>query len=221
MEYGVQKRPDTSEPRYLNTEARLAMFTGIVETLGIVRSLAEAPPGIQLEIDAGPLANDVQIGDSVAINGCCLTVVSCDAGTMKFDAGSETLGRTNLGQLAVKDSVNLERSLRVGDRLGGHYVTGHIDAIGTLDLRIDDHDWSTFWISYPEHLQRQLASKGSIAVDGVSLTLVDVEQDRFSVALIPHTLQITTLGRLRQHDPVNLETDVLAKYVETQLNADR
>jgi riboflavin synthase len=113
--------------------------------------------------------------------------------------------------------LNIERSLRAGDRLGGHFVTGHIDGLGTLASRTDDGDWSTFWFRAPLELTRQMASKGSIAVDGVSLTLVDVEANRFSVALIPHTLGATTLGQLRPGDTVNLETDVLAKYVERQL----
>jgi len=127
------------------------------------------------------------------------------------------LQRTTLGKLCVGDRVNLEASLRAGDPLGGHYVTGHIDAVGLVDERVDDADWSTFWFRVPKELTRQMASKGSIAVDGVSLTLVDVEPERFSVALIPHTLQVTTLGQRQRGDSVNLETDVLAKYVERQL----
>jgi riboflavin synthase len=127
------------------------------------------------------------------------------------------LQRTNLGELRAASSINLERSLRVGDRLGGHYVTGHIDALGALDERIDSGDWSTFWFRVPRALTRQMASKGSVAVDGVSLTLVEVEDERFSVALIPHTLAVTTLGKLQPGDRVNIETDVLAKYVERQI----
>ena len=122
-----------------------------------------------------------------------------------------------MGRLTQGSGVNLERSLKIGDELGGHFVSGHIDAVGHLDQRLDEKDWSTFWFRMPERLTRQMASKASIAVDGVSLTLVDVEPQRFSVALIPHTLHVTTLGRLEQGDPVNLETDILAKYVEKQL----
>ena len=129
----------------------------------------------------------------------------------------ETLSRTNLAALSPGSLVNVERSLRLADRLGGHLVTGHIDAVGTLAERKDEGDWSTMWFYFPAALARQLASKGSIAVDGVSLTLVDVLAERFSVALIPHTLQVTTLGRLRVGGAVNLETDLLAKYVERQL----
>jgi len=193
------------------------MFTGLVEQLAVVDQLIPAPPGVRLVIRAPSLAREMQVGASIAVNGCCLTVVDVQAETFGFDAGAETLSRTNLGRLTAGSCVNLERSLRVGDRLGGHFVTGHIDAVGHLDQRIDDKDWSTFWFRVPEGLSRQMASKGSIAVDGVSLTLVEVDKDRFSVALIPHTLKVTTLGPLRVGDPVNLETDVLAKYVEQQL----
>jgi riboflavin synthase len=193
------------------------MFTGLVETLGLVDSLVPRPPGVRLVVCTGELAQGVEIGASVAVNGCCLTVVEVAGDLLSFDAGEETLGRTNLGRLVQGSPVNLERSLRVGDRMGGHFVTGHIDAVGTLAQRQDDADWSSFWFSMPARLARQMASKGSIAVDGVSLTLVEVAADRFSVALIPHTLKVTTLGRLQPGDPVNLETDLLAKYVEQQL----
>lgn len=194
------------------------MFTGLVETMGTIAAIIDDPPGVRLVVDCSKIASAATIGDSIAVNGCCLTVVEIDGATFGFDAGAETLSRTNLGRLQVGSQVNLERSLKVGDQLGGHYVSGHIDAVGTLDQRIDENDWSTFWFAMPRRLTRQMASKGSIAVDGVSLTLVDVEDERFSVALIPHTLQVTTLGKLQPGDPVNLETDILAKYVEKQLS---
>lgn len=193
------------------------MFTGLVETLGIVTALQEEPPGVRLGIQAGISPWTAEVGDSVAINGCCLTVVEFDQGQMFFQAGAETLRRTNLGRLRPGDGVNLERSLRVGDFVGGHFVTGHIDGTGKLLERIDEGSWSTCWFSIPAELSSQIACKGSVAVDGVSLTLVDVREDRFSVALIPHTLDVTTLGRLEVGDTVNLETDVLAKYVQRQL----
>jgi riboflavin synthase len=195
------------------------MFSGIVERMGTVARLISDPPGVRLVIQSNEVGCGVRIGDSIAVNGCCLTVVEADEaqGTFGFDAGAETLSRTNLGRLQEGSQVNLERSLKIGDELGGHFVTGHIDGLGHLDQRIDEKDWSTFWFRMPARLARQLASKGSIAVDGVSLTLVDVDDERFSVALIPHTLAITTLGKLQPGDPVNLETDVLAKYVERQL----
>jgi riboflavin synthase len=169
-----------------------------------------------LVVEGASVARGVGIGDSIAVNGCCLTVVACEQ-QIGFDVGPETLSRTNLGRLAVGSRVNLERSLVVGDRLGGHFVTGHVDAIGYLDERTDQQGWSTCSFRFPAWMAPQLASKGSIAVDGVSLTLVDVDTERFSVALIPHTLDVTTLGRLAVGDPANLETDLLAKYVQRQL----
>jgi len=193
------------------------MFTGLVETLAMVTRLEPIGPGIGLSVRSPLVAEGTQIGDSIAINGCCLTVVEVRGDELTFEAGSETLGRTNLGMLTAGSGVNLERSLKVGDRLGGHFVTGHIDAVGTLDARREEGDWSFLWFRVPRELTRQMASKGSIAVDGVSLTLVDVEDERFSVALIPHTLAVTTLGKLAVGDAVNIETDVLAKYVARQI----
>jgi len=195
------------------------MFTGLVEAMGEVAALEPQPPGMRLVVRHDEIARGVGLGDSVAINGCCLTVVLLDEGRFGFDAGEETLSRTNLGRLAVGSRVNLERSLRLGDRLGGHLVTGHIDAVGRLEQRRDDADWSFFWFRVPRALTRQMASKGSVAVDGVSLTLVDVEDELFSVALIPHTLHVTTLGGLAVGGEVNIETDLLAKYVERQLRS--
>lgn len=193
------------------------VFTGLVEALGRVIEVQSRPPGMRLVVDAGEVASDAVLGDSISVNGCCLTVVEIDGNKLAFDAGDETLKRTNLGRLGEADVVNLERSLQVGDRLGGHYVTGHIDGLGSLQQRNDDGEWSTCWFQVPPALTRQMASKGSVAIDGISLTLVDVEDDRFSVMLIPHTLAATTLGVRKVGDPVNIETDVLAKYVERQL----
>ncbi len=195
------------------------MFTGLVEALATVVALQPEPPGVRLTISVPQYAGEVAIGDSIAINGCCLTVVGINGDQFAFQAGEETLRRTNLGSLQVGSRTNVERSLKAGDRLGGHFVMGHIDGLGSLESRKDDGDWSTFWFRADCELTRQMASKGSIAIDGVSLTLVDVEQERFSVALIPHTLSATTLGRLQPNDTVNLETDVLAKYVERQIKA--
>jgi riboflavin synthase len=197
------------------------MFTGLVEALATVVRLEPRPPGLRLWIDAGAIAEEAAVGDSIALNGCCLTVVARQATELAFDAGPETLSRTNLGRLAAGSQVNLERSLALGDRLGGHLVTGHVDAVGTLERRLDQADWATLWFAVPGELTRQMASKGSVAVDGVSLTLVEVASERFSVALIPHTLAVTTLGGLRPGDAVNIETDLLAKYVEAQLGASR
>ena len=158
------------------------MFTGLVEGMGEVLCLEPRPPGVRLVLRHREIAADAGVGDSIAINGCCLTVVRRDGESLHFDAGEETLKRTNLGRLTVGQQVNLERSLRFGDRLGGHLVTGHIDATGTLDERRDDADWSYFFFRVPGQLTRQMASKGSVAVDGVSLTLVDVEAEQIGRA---------------------------------------
>jgi riboflavin synthase len=192
------------------------MFTGLVETLAPVERLVYEPPGKRLVVREPRFAAEAALGESIAVNGCCLTVVAVEGETLAFQAGPETLDRANLGRLRPGDLVNLERSLRVGDRLGGHFVTGHVDGLATLDRRDDEGDWSTLWFRVPPALTHQMASKGSVAVDGVSLTLVDVETDRFSVALIPHTLDATTLGKLQIGDAVNIETDLLAKYAQKQ-----
>ena len=193
------------------------MFSGIVQSLAEVADLISEPGGVRLVVREPEIAKAMQIGGSVANNGCCLTVVEINGDCLSFQAGEETLSRTNLGKLKPGDRLNLETSLRMGDELGGHLVTGHIDGLGTVDQRDDDAEWCTMWIRVPQRLTRQMASKGSVAIDGVSLTLVEVEDERFSVALIPHTLSVTTLGLRHVGDTVNIETDVLAKYVERQL----
>jgi riboflavin synthase len=194
------------------------MFTGLVQSLAEVLAVIPEPPGVRLVIREPKVSAAATIGDSIALNGCCLTVVDVGGEQLSFQAGEETLTRTNLGELGPGGFVNVEKSLRLGDDLGGHWVTGHIDAVGTVVARHDDGEWCTMWFSAPAPQMRQMASKGSIAVDGVSLTLVDVEPDSFSVALIPHTLNATTLGRRKIGDRVNLETDILAKYTQRQLS---
>jgi riboflavin synthase len=193
------------------------MFTGLVETTGTLTQILDEHPGKRLVIDSGIVATGAAIGDSICINGCCLTVVQIQDQQLHFEAGEETLSRTNLGELIVGSKVNLERSLAVGDRLGGHYVTGHVDALGSLIERKEDPPWANLRFSIPDALASQVAGKGSIAIDGISLTVVDVDNDSFSVALIPHTLAETTLGERKVGDKVNLETDVLAKYVQRSL----
>lgn len=193
------------------------MFTGLVETMGRVVERIDQPPGALLRVAAGVVAEGAALGDSICVNGCCLTIIEVRQEQLAFEAGEETLRRTNLGKLQPGSLVNLERSLRPGDRLGGHFVTGHIDGTGVLLLREADPPWAKLWFSIPPGLGKQVASKGSIAVDGVSLTVVDVQEDRLSVALIPHTLAVTTLGNLQEGESVNLETDILAKYVARQL----
>jgi riboflavin synthase len=200
------------------------MFTGLVEELATVAEVSRTgshryPNTMRLVIRAAIVAQDALLGHSIAVSGCCLTVVEKDRNLLMFDAGSETLSRTNFDRLAAGSHVNLERSLKLGDRLGGHLVTGHIDGLGTLIKRRDEDDWSHFTFSAHPRLLRLMASKGSIAIDGVSLTLVSVEEGRFSVALIPHTLKNTTLGLIQVGEVANLETDLIAKYVEKQLEA--
>jgi riboflavin synthase len=189
------------------------MFTGLVEVLGTVRDLVSDGVGCQLTVSAPQIAAEVNLGESIAVNGVCLTVVTHDGESCRFQLGPETLHRTNLGSLGVGDRVNLERSLRLSDRLGGHLVQGHIDGVGHVAERIPSGEWVTVWFTCPAELAAQMVSKGSVAVDGVSLTLVDVETERFSVALIPHTLAHTTLGSKGPGSAVNLETDIVGKYV--------
>jgi len=191
------------------------MFTGIVEGRGAITALI--PDGAALTLNVRPPADMLDgcvIGASVSINGCCLTVVEISDDTWSFQAGSETLSKTNLGRLEVGSLVNLERSLPVDGRLGGHFVQGHVDSTGTVDAIEPEGEWAVYWFEVPAALTRQMVPKGSIAVDGISLTVVDVEQTRFSVALIPHTLEVTTLGSRAVGDVVNVETDILGKYAE-------
>lgn len=198
------------------------MFTGLIEGLGKVAAVLTEPAGLRLVIAPpavmlGQPDDRCQIGDSVAINGCCLTVVEIKHDCWSFQAGTETLSKTNLGHLVVGNSVNLERSLPVAGRLGGHFVQGHVDGIGQVDSIDRDGDWVTMWFRVPASLARLMVPKGSVAVDGISLTVVNVEADRFSVALIPHTLEVTTLGVRSVGNTVNIETDILGKYVDKLL----
>jgi riboflavin synthase len=188
------------------------VFTGLVECLGTIETTEADAAGRRLVV-AAPFAAALALGESVAINGCCLTVVSRDDRTASFQAGPETLRRTNLGGLGPGDRVNMERSLRLSDRLGGHLVQGHVDGLGRIAERVAQGEWETVWFTVPQDLAKFLVSKGSVAVDGVSLTVVDVAADRFSVALIPHTLAVTTLGFKGVGASVNLEMDILAKYL--------
>lgn len=198
------------------------MFTGLVEACGTVAKITPEGDGVRLEIAVPPLlvAGDISLGDSIAVSGCCLTVISIRDTHWEFQAGTETLSKTHLGQLRPGSRVNLERALQVGSRLGGHFVQGHVDGVGQV-AQVEPHgDWTDLHFQIPRALARYMVPKGSIAIDGVSLTLVRAEPERISVALIPHTLSATTLGALRPGDPVNLEVDMLAKYVE-RLLADR
>ena len=191
------------------------MFTGIVRELGTV----DAFDGSRLVVAAPATAATAGIGDSVAVAGVCLTVVVNEDGRLAFDAVPETLSRTSLGDLAPGDPVNVEPSLRVGDPLGGHVVQGHVDAVGRVRSVLPEGEGRRIWFDAPDTVVRYCIEKGSIAVDGVSLTVAAFDDDGFEVALIPHSLAATTLGRLEPGDDVNLEADVLGKVVERLLAA--
>jgi riboflavin synthase len=194
------------------------MFTGIVRELGRVAGIDGGDAGVRLRIAAPQTAaSGVALGDSVAIGGVCLTVVAIDADELSFDAVPETMTRTALGRLAAGDSVNVEPALRAGEPLGGHVMQGHVDGTGSVRSVEPEGDGKRIWIDAAEDMLRYCVEKGSVAVDGVSLTVADLDDTGFAIALIPHTLAVTTLGRLAPGGTVNLEVDVLAKYVERLL----
>ena len=196
------------------------MFTGIVEELGAVRAIVPNEGGARIEIDATTVLTDAEIGASIAVNGCCLTVVELHDGWWAADAVTETLDRTSLGALTTGAPVNLERPMAADGRFGGHIVQGHVDGVGALAARATLPDGSTrMTFTPPRALLRYVVEKGSITIDGVSLTVasLDPAAGTFDIAVIPHTLSVTTLGPKQPGDPVNLEVDVLAKYVERLL----
>ena len=186
------------------------MFTGIVEELGTVESF----DGSRLRIGASRVLEGVVLGDSIAVSGCCLTVVANGADWWEADVSQETLDRTSLRGVAIGAPVNLERAVRLADRLGGHLVQGHVDAVAEVVAPVPD-----LRVRVPQHLLRYMVEKGSVTVDGVSLTIVQPLDDGFTVAIIPHTAAVTTLGSKRPGDLVNIEVDVMAKYVERLLTA--
>lgn len=190
------------------------MFTGIVEELGRVVEVTDLPDASRVTI-AGPLVtSDAKHGDSIAVNGVCLTVVDVVNGAFTADVMRETLTRSSLNKIAEGDRVNLERAAALGQRIGGHIVQGHVDGTGTVLAREKAEHWEMVHIGLPLALARYVVEKGSITVDGVSLTVVHIDVDQFAVSLIPTTLELTTLGQRKPGDLVNLEVDVLAKYVE-------
>jgi len=191
------------------------VFTGLVEEVGTVRSVTPVGDGARVEIGAALVLTDVEMGASIAVNGCCLTVVDWGDGWWAADAVPETLSRTNLGALGPGDPVNLERPLPANGRYGGHVVQGHVDGTGAVQRieQLDDGSY-LFTFSLPPELGVYVVEKGSIAVDGISLTVADVTPTTFSIAIIPHTHAVTAMGRRRVGDTVNVEADVLAKYVE-------
>jgi len=193
------------------------MFTGIVERIGVVIARNGDQAGSRLTVDIGPLAAGLTIGDSIAVNGVCLTAVEVRAETATVDVVSETLRRSNLGSLAVGDRVNLERPLAAGGRFDGHIVQGHVDGSARVTALRPDGESQRMSLGLVHELGRYVVEKGSIAIDGVSLTVAALTDEGFDIALIPHTLQVTTLGLRRVGDLVNLEFDVVAKYVERML----
>ncbi|GAA2578875.1 riboflavin synthase [Actinomadura fulvescens] len=190
------------------------MFTGIVEELGEIESIETVADSVTLTIRGPLVTEDAVHGASIAVNGVCLTVVDVKDGSFTADVIQETLDKSSLGALEPGSRVNLERPVRLADRLGGHLVQGHVDGVGEIISREPGERWDVVTFSLPAHLSRYLVDKGSITVDGISLTVVEAGADRFSVALIPTTLSLTTLGHKKPGDPVNLEVDVVAKYVE-------
>lgn len=193
------------------------MFTGIIEELGIVKTLGKKGSGYVLSVKAKKIPSDIKIGDSVSVNGACLTVIENVAGILKFDVSDETLKKTNIGELSASDKVNLERSLKVDSRLGGHFVTGHIDCTAKINQKEKIGDTVKIGFSLCADFSKYIVPKGSVAIDGISLTVGEVFKDSFSVYIIPHTLAHTTLAFKKQLDSVNVEFDILAKYVEKTL----
>ncbi len=194
------------------------MFTGIVEELGVVKALRREAQGARLTISASLVLDGTSVGDSICVNGVCLTVVERERSGFSADVAAETLRVTNLGALKAGARVNLERALRLSARIGGHLVSGHVDAVGRIrEKREEGNGWRIFF-NAPESVLRQVIKKGSIAIDGISLTVADVDKQGFEVAIIPHTAKMTTLGFKTTDDSVNLETDIIGKYVEKLLS---
>jgi riboflavin synthase len=195
------------------------MFTGIVEELGTVEGLTDLGDAARIAVRGKLVTDDAGHGDSISVNGVCLTVVANDGGVFTADVMKETLDRSSLGALQPGDSVNLERAAMLSTRLGGHLVQGHVDGVGVIIDRKPSEQWELVTISLPASTARYVVEKGSITVDGISLTVTDVTEDTFSVSLIPTTLALTTLGHKGVGAPVNLEVDVIAKYVEKLLGS--
>jgi riboflavin synthase len=190
------------------------VFTGIVEHMGVVKGLSRAGQGGRLRIELPGVAGELKNGDSLSVDGVCLTVVDITGGVAGFDVSHETLKRSTLGELRPGDRVNLELSLAVGDRMGGHFVQGHVDGTGTIDKIESNPGDCIIWFSVGPELSQSMIEKGSVAVDGISLTVVDLTPNKFSVALIPYTLENTSLGGKNTGDRVNIEADMLGKWVK-------
>jgi len=190
------------------------MFTGIVEELGTVAGIEPQADAVRLTITGPLVTTDARLGDSISVNGCCLTVAERDGENFTADVMAESLAKTSLGALEIGSRVNLERAVTPATRLGGHIVQGHVDGTGSVRRRTPSEHWEIVEIAMPADLGRYLVAKGSITVDGISLTVVEVAEESFTISLIPETLARTTLGFKQPGDPVNLEVDVIAKYVE-------
>jgi len=197
------------------------MFTGIIEGLGTIRRIRSSGTGKRMTLEADFILDDTGIGDSIAVNGACLTAVQVEGKRFEVDVSPETLLTTTLGKRIIGDRVNLERALRVSDRLDGHLVSGHVDGVGILDQRKTAGNAILLTFAVPESLSRYMVKKGSVAVDGISLTINRCEKESFEVSIIPHTAKVTTLGIRQPGDPVNIETDIIGKYVERFLSAYR
>lgn len=191
----------------------MPLFTGLVEEVGVVQGIVKSHMSALLTIRAKEVLHGLKEGDSVAVNGVCLTVTGLCGESFNVDVMAETLEKTNLGELREGSLVNLERALKVGERLNGHFVTGHVDATGTVVRRRERGIASDIWIAIPEEIEKYFVPQGSVAVDGVSLTVAEKGAGVFMVSLIPHTKMVTTLGTKREGDKVNIEVDVLGKYV--------
>ena len=190
------------------------MFTGIIEGLGTVKSLTRAAGGLRMGIEADFSVDKIKIGDSIAVSGACLTLVHFQDNIFEVDVAPETLVKTTLGKAKRGDKVNLERALRLGDRLDGHMVTGHVDGVGVVKAMRPLANAMLFAFGVPEALLRYIVQKGSVAVDGISLTVNACKRGAFDVSIIPHTAKMTTMGFKKVGDSVNIETDILGKYVE-------
>lgn len=198
------------------------MFTGIIQSIGKILSITPGRVDTRLTVDVGKLPfEDAELGESISINGACMTVVAFDHGTFSVDVSKESLARTTLGQLKVASPVNLERALRLSDRLGGHLVSGHVDGVGEIKQRIQEGRSWKFSIRVPADLSRYIAHKGSVTVDGVSLTVNDVHDNSFSLQIIPHTLQETLFNEYQIGAQVNIEVDIIARYLERLLQTDQ
>ncbi len=193
------------------------MFTGIIERIGTVTEVEDSGGRRRFVLETGDLARDMEVGDSLAVNGVCLTAIQVNAGGLAVEAVTETLDRSNLSDLGVGDAVNLERPMPAGGRFDGHIVQGHVDGVATVRSIVTEGASIRMWFDVPGKLRRYLVEKGSVAVDGVSLTVSGVDGAGFEVVLIPHTLDVTVFGSRAAGDAVNLEMDVLAKYVERLL----